>query len=113
MFIFLGDEFMVCQKCNGTKFDDWSAKGAKFKTCLNCYQVYQLTQSDELDEYQKEAKRKRENRGSQPQIICPYCNSDNCKKIGVLGRSASIGFWGLASGKVGKQWHCNNCKSDF
>ena len=46
-------------------------------------------------------------------VTCPYCQSTNTKKIGVLGRSTSISLFGLASGKVGKQWHCNSCKSDF
>lgn len=44
---------------------------------------------------------------------CQYCKSTNIKKIGVVSRSVSIGMFGLASGKVGKQWHCNNCNSDF
>ena len=50
---------------------------------------------------------------SSPTITCPYCQSTNVSKIGTLGRMASIGFWGLASGKVGKQWHCKKCGSDF
>ena len=45
-------------------------------------------------------------------ITCPYCNSSNVKKIGVGGRILSTATLGLA-GKVGKQWHCNSCKSDF
>lgn len=44
---------------------------------------------------------------------CPYCNSVDLKKIGTGSRLVSIGFFGLASGKIGKQWHCNNCGSDF
>lgn len=45
-------------------------------------------------------------------VHCPYCNSSNVKKIGVGGRILSTATLGLA-GKVGKQWHCNSCKSDF
>lgn len=48
-----------------------------------------------------------------PTITCPYCQSTNCKKIGIVGRSISFGLFGFGSSKVGKQWHCNNCKSDF
>mgnify|MGYP004458134033 CR=1 FL=1 len=44
---------------------------------------------------------------------CPYCQSTNLKKITGLDRFISVGLFGLASKKVGKQWHCNNCKSDF
>lgn len=46
-------------------------------------------------------------------IHCPYCKSDNVKKISIAGRAVSASTFGLASKKVGKQWHCNNCKSDF
>ena len=46
-------------------------------------------------------------------ITCPYCQSIDVKKITTTGRMFSMGFFGLASSKVGKQWHCNKCKSDF
>lgn len=46
-------------------------------------------------------------------ITCPYCKSTNVQKIGLLNRTFSTGLFGLGSSKVGKQWHCNNCKSDF
>ncbi len=46
-------------------------------------------------------------------MTCPYCKSTNITKISTLNRAVSIGAFGLASGKVGKQWHCNGCKSDF
>lgn len=44
---------------------------------------------------------------------CPYCNSTNTKKISTLSRMGSFATFGFAGKKVGKQWHCNNCKSDF
>lgn len=44
---------------------------------------------------------------------CPYCQSTNLKKLDVIDRGVSFGLFGFASSKVGKQWHCNNCKSDF
>lgn len=50
---------------------------------------------------------------SSPIVECPYCHSTNTHKISGLGRAASIGFWGIFSKKIGKQWHCDNCKSDF
>lgn len=46
-------------------------------------------------------------------ITCPYCQSTDCSKIGVVGRSVSFGLFGFGSGKVGKQWHCRKCNSDF
>ena len=44
---------------------------------------------------------------------CLICGSTNVKKISGASRAASIGFWGIFSKKIGKQWHCNNCGSDF
>ena len=46
-------------------------------------------------------------------VTCPYCKSIDTKKISGTSRFMSTGVFGLASSKVGKQWHCNSCKSDF
>lgn len=46
-------------------------------------------------------------------VTCPYCKSTNVTKISTAGRAVSVGLFGLGSSKVGKQWHCKNCKSDF
>ena len=54
-----------------------------------------------------------EARESMRKVTCPYCGSVNVKKVSTISRMASVGFFGLSSKKVGKQWHCNNCKSDF
>ena len=50
---------------------------------------------------------------STPQVTCPYCKSTNCKKISSGSRWLSTGLFGLSSKKIGKQWHCNSCGSDF
>lgn len=50
---------------------------------------------------------------NKPTITCPYCHSTNTKKISGTKRWLSTGLFGLASSKIGKQWHCNSCKSDF
>lgn len=46
-------------------------------------------------------------------VECPYCHSMNTEKISGVARGVSIYALGIASPKIGKQWHCNNCKSDF
>lgn len=48
-----------------------------------------------------------------PQVECPYCHSTNTKKITNTSRWISAGLFGIGSSKVGKQWHCNKCGSDF
>lgn len=49
---------------------------------------------------------------SSPTITCPYCNSTNTRKA-TAGSYVSNGFFGFFSKSFGKQWHCNNCGSDF
>lgn len=65
---------------------------------------YEIKRHEEI--YEKTSK-------TTPTVKCPYCQSTNTKKIGAGGRLLSTLTFGIASGKMGKQWHCNNCKSDF
>ena len=44
---------------------------------------------------------------------CPYCHGYYTKKIGTGSRMLSAGIFGLGSKKLGKQWHCCLCDSDF
>lgn len=69
-----------------------------------------------INSYQ-ESLRKQSNPGepvvTMPVVGCLYYHSTNAKKITTTGRMMSIGFFGFASNKFGKQWHCNQCGSDF
>lgn len=44
---------------------------------------------------------------------CPICNSTNVEKLSFTKKAISICGLGILSNKIGKQWHCDNCKSDF
>lgn len=45
---------------------------------------------------------------------CPYCNSTNIKKITTGSKVAHTALFGIFSmSRNSKQWHCNECKSDF
>lgn len=46
-------------------------------------------------------------------VVCPYCKSTNTEKISTVSRAVSVSLVGAASSKLGKQWHCNNCNSNF
>lgn len=47
-------------------------------------------------------------------VECPYCKSTNTKKISCLSKAGSVALFGIfALGKTTKQWHCNDCGSDF
>lgn len=59
----------------------------------------------ELDEY---------NAKSRPNAVqCPYCKSWQTERISTASRVVSVAAVGLASNKVGKQWHCLKCGSNF
>ena len=49
----------------------------------------------------------------QSQVRCPFCNTTNVKKISGTSKAISILGFGILSNKIGKQWHCNDCGSDF
>lgn len=68
------------------------------------------------EEYQAEeaSKKAAEDYQYRNNAECPYCHSKNTKKISGISKAGSVALLGVfAVGKVGKQWHCNNCKSDF
>ena len=44
---------------------------------------------------------------------CPFCHQYWTTKIGTGSRMLSAGLFGLGSKKIGKQWHCHFCNSDF
>lgn len=46
-------------------------------------------------------------------VSCPYCHSSNTKKLSGFGVGFSAGLLGLGSSKIGKQWHCKSCGSNF
>lgn len=62
---------------------------------------------------QEKIKREKSNPNRKPRIQCPYCGSLATSKISTIGKIASVGFFGLASSKLGKEWHCNKCGSNF
>lgn len=53
------------------------------------------------------------NEAKHPHVECPYCHSTNTEKISTMSRAVSVSLVGAASGKIGKQWHCKQCGSDF
>lgn len=45
---------------------------------------------------------------------CPTCHSTKIHKISKLSKAGDAIFWGVfAIGKVNKQWHCDNCGSEW
>ena len=47
-------------------------------------------------------------------VTCPYCQSTNTKKITVGSKAVHTALFGIFSmSRNSKEWHCNNCNSDF
>ena len=44
-----------------------------------------------------------------PNLTCPMCGSHVVKKLTTAERAVSVAAWGLASGKIGKQYECKKC----
>ena len=117
----------ICNTCSAmiTKRD---SEVLKERLCESCGNQMNFLFAWELDDYERKTKEYQANgnvieyktpsklnstTSPKPTITCPYCNSTNCKKLGAISRGVSFGLFGFGSGKIGKQWHCNSCKSDF
>lgn len=46
-------------------------------------------------------------------VTCPYCHSTNTTKITTTAKVVNTALWGILGTKRHKNYHCNNCNSDF
>lgn len=107
-FEVIGTCEITCMKC-GCKTsikkilidEDTNRIISEFGECQNCGEGTYRNQYGTLQS------------STNPTVKCPYCGSKSTKKISTLSRMGSFATLGFAGKKVGKQWHCNNCKSDF
>lgn len=44
---------------------------------------------------------------------CPTCSSTNIRKLSVTSKVVDVAMWGVLSRKAHKQWHCDNCGSEW
>lgn len=65
----------------------------------------------EIQEKLDKERRKAEEEAAKPVYAprCPTCGSPDLEKIGTASKVLDVAFWGFASGKVKKTFHCNNC----
>lgn len=55
-----------------------------------------------------------QNNSTKPIVKCPYCNSINTKKITNTSKAVHTILFGIFSvSRNSKQWHCNNCGSEW
>ncbi len=112
----VGGNVMICPKCNNQNFIPWEYKGAKFQQCVKCGQLIKIQQSDEYDKFCEEQQSLREQKINTTNLTveCPYCHSTNTKKITNTSKAVHTALFGIFSvSRNSKQWHCNNCNSDF
>ena len=71
-----------------------------------------IAQQKQADEWRAKIQTQQD-LASGKRVVCPYCKSTNTEKISTVSRAVSVSLVGAASSKLGKQWHCKNCGSDF
>lgn len=97
IFVFRKDIFR-CPQCGGTYFRDDGLTNCIHDGC-------KLITEDEYQSYSRPS--------NKPVVECPYCHSTNTKKITATSKAVNTAVWGIFGTKRHKQWHCNNCGSDF
>lgn len=50
---------------------------------------------------------------AKPVVECPYCHGRNTKKISTTSKVVNTALFGIFGTKRHKQWHCNECNSEF
>lgn len=80
----------------------------------------QIALNKELEEWHKQQILKRQAKNLERMqkenisVSCPYCKSTNTSKITVASKALHTAAFGVYSmSRNSKEWHCNNCKSDF
>lgn len=101
-----------CKKCGSTKFHLITVSPFLCGECSTCGGTSSVIRRLTDKEYAVEKRKMQEERESR-MPHCPFCNSTNLKKIGAGSRLLSVGTLGLAGAKMGKTYHCNNCKANF
>lgn len=98
-FFLLQKNKLRCPKCGGI-FD----KTDGYTRCFEC-QCVLITE----DEYRSNSY----HYSDKPRVECPYCHSTNTKKISTTSKAINTAVFGILGTKRHKQWHCNECNSDF
>ena len=105
---------MICENCGSTNIFVNNIEGFQVEVCEDCLNVKKYyTDKERREKYNHKLQQEKEQTKQPPTIACPYCQSTDTKKISGGSRWLSTGLFGIASSKIGKQWYCNKCKSDF
>ena len=110
------DKCPYCNKSVDVSFGKGMIGDTEVSEILPDGTEYEFTEeeiSNSVEEDQSAFMQENNQNVTEPIVHCPYCNSNDCYKLNFLDRGTSFLVFGFGSGKIGKQWHCNSCKSDF
>lgn len=97
-------EYAESSKVRESIFENVIKKSTEFSE--NAMLRREIQAEKELSEFIDQARKRN-------QVTCPYCGSVSVNKISLTKRVLLSGFFGIASPTIGKQWHCNDCNSEF
>lgn len=108
----------MCPKCNQGHFFN---KAEEYSIiCPDCNIEMRDMGSEFVDSEEEKKKSERFQKRMQqalqnpsPLVYCPYCNSVNTSKISTASKVINTAMFGIFGTKRHKQWHCNQCNSDF
>ncbi len=104
----------MCPKCNQGHFFN---NAEKFSTiCPKCNVEMVCVEKKFVATEQEErenTKWKKALQNPSPLVYCPYCNSVNTSKISTASKVINTAIFGIFGIKRHKQWHCDQCGSDF
>lgn len=99
-------------KMTRVESDKWIAEKSGHPLCENSKELRDAAYQ-RLSQKIQSRESERAKAADKPLVFCPYCGSADTRRISTASRTASVAVVGVASSKIGKQWHCNKCKSDF
>lgn len=113
----INKDFYFCNKCH----EAYSFESSKSysKNCPICGGLMEFYANNDCDTERVkkppyEATKDPKSPYYKSTVECPYCHSQDTTKISGLSKAGNVALFGIfAMGKVGKQWKCNDCKSDF
>lgn len=103
----------MCPKCHQGHFYNNAEKFSTMCSKCNVEMVCVETKITSTEQEEREEARRKRLQQTEPTVYCPYCNSLNTEKISTTSKVINTAVWGIFGTKRHKQYHCNNCKSDF
>lgn len=109
-FLELYEDYMAEQKYPGIHE---KVKQERYQENIESEKYFEALEQHKQAEQRQAARKEQQDLASGKRVICPYCKSTNTEKISTVSRAVSVSLVGAASGKIGKQWHCKQCGSNF